>query len=154
MTKNQQEKSTPIKTEEGVDEQKVTKKKRRAKSGARANKQVNDWQKGKKFAISEAAWNRYLRLVIADSLEHIKLEGDYDEADLPDKIKLSKNGALNLRGQVEAKLCDIFRRGNHIRAHTKRKTLFGSDLILARLMAEPTFQPPPLEIKTEVKQES
>ena len=153
MTKVKQEKSKPIKTEEGVEEKKVSK--RRAKSGARAKRQVKTWQTGKKAAISEAAWNRYLRLVIQDALDHIKLEGDFG-VDLPEKVKLSKNATLTLRGEVEEYVLDRFRRANRIRAHTKRATLFASDVILGDQMARPTFHwtAPVAPVKVEVKKES
>lgn len=152
MTKVKQEKSRPIKTEEGTEEKKVTKT-RRAKSGARAKRQVKTWQTGKKAAISEAAWNRYLRLVLQDALDHIKLEGDFGE-DLPDKVQLSKNATLALRGEVEEYVLDRFRRANRIRAHTKRVTLFASDVVLGDQMARQTFHWETAPVKTEVKQES
>ena len=124
-------KTVPVKQEDSaVAEQKVKKerKKSRAKPGTNVNKDVKKLQNPQKHPIPYAAFRRYIKAIVNDAAEHMKLNG---VTDLPENIKLSKNMIKSLRDMVEESGVDDFRRALALTFHGKRVTTYAKDYELA-----------------------
>lgn len=118
----------PVKVKkEGGDETKVEKKKPRAKAGSRANRQITEWQNGKKCPIAYAAFKRCVQKMVQDWREHQMARG---VEDVPN-FKLSKDMLKALRDRVVDATVDDCRRARVLTVHGKRETTYVKDWNLA-----------------------
>lgn len=140
-------KTAPVKQEDSaIAEQKVKKerKKSRAKPGTNVKKDMKKLQNPQKHPISYAAFRRYIKAIVNDVVEHMRLNGI---TDVPEDIKLSKNMIKSLRDRVEESGVDDFRRSLALTLHAKRVTTYAKDYLLATRMKDSrTFALPGSEL--------
>lgn len=117
----------PVKVKkEGTDDTGVAKKPR-AKAGSRANRQIAEWQNGKKCPIAYAAFKRCVQKMVQDWRAHQIARG---AEDVPE-FRLSKVMVKALRDKVVDATVDDCRRARVLTVHGKRQTTYVKDWLLA-----------------------